>query len=723
MSNPIKALIHPERLRATGHGNWFTLLGLVLVPLIVGGLLTWALWDPTNRLDRITAAVVNNDEAVEIDGQVVPLGRQLASGLVTSSGTDAQTTTNVSGSDSTTNLTWEITNEEDARAGLHDGRYAAVVIIGEDFSADATSWADPETTTARQATIDVETSPRARSLDQVIAQTITAAASRIMGLALTENYVNQTLTGFTTMGTQLQDAATGAEQLADGAAQAGDGAGQLADGADDLADGLDEMTVGADGLTSGMGQITTGSDQLADGLQQLADQTQASAALASGSIPEATALTAGMSQLSAGIDTMSTGAAGVATGATTVQNGLTTQTSQLQALQDDLDSLQVLSAACTSGDADACTQVQTMLATLAATTQDLSAQNEQLAGSAGTVAAAASGLSAGLSSTSTSVTALAAGTQAMVDGVEQSASGMGTLAAYLQRSAAGASDLSAGAAAAMTGAGQLTAGAAQASTGAGQLASGAQSLSTGLGDLGDGAGTLAGGLTEAVDEVPGYTDTEAEDLAQVIANPVTTNNAQGNIFGSTLVPYLMVLAMWLGALVTFLVVSGLTDRVVGSTRPSWQLAGQAYAPGALIATAQGLLIALTMANTLGLEFVDGMRLTVFTVLAGLSFTAVNQGLAAAWGGLGRFLSLVVATVALGGAVVSTAPGLVSQVYDYSPLGAALSALLSVLNGGSLLGPSVTLVMWGLAGFALTALTAARRRVVSAHTLARWVAAA
>ncbi len=73
-------LIRAERVRFPRRATWVTVVGLALVPLVIGGLLTWALWNPTQRLDRITAAVVNLDEPVTIDGQMVPLGRQLAGG-------------------------------------------------------------------------------------------------------------------------------------------------------------------------------------------------------------------------------------------------------------------------------------------------------------------------------------------------------------------------------------------------------------------------------------------------------------------------------------------------------------------------------------------------------------------------------------------------------------------------------------------------------------------
>lgn len=128
------ALLSLERPRGVKKVSWLTLLGIVLVPLAIGGLLVWALWNPTDRLDQITAAVVNEDTPVEINGQTVPLGRQLAAGLVTG-GTETTATSsptpvpNVSGSDSSGNFTWVLTDKDDAAQGLADGTYATVVTI------------------------------------------------------------------------------------------------------------------------------------------------------------------------------------------------------------------------------------------------------------------------------------------------------------------------------------------------------------------------------------------------------------------------------------------------------------------------------------------------------------------------------------------------------------------------------------------------------------------
>src|SRR5690625_2568915 len=89
----------------------------ILVPLITAGILIGVLAKPQDRLDQITAAIVNNDEPVELEGQLVPLGRQLAGGLVESSEATK---------DRPAGYQWEITDPEKARSeerrGGQEGR-------------------------------------------------------------------------------------------------------------------------------------------------------------------------------------------------------------------------------------------------------------------------------------------------------------------------------------------------------------------------------------------------------------------------------------------------------------------------------------------------------------------------------------------------------------------------------------------------------------------------
>ncbi|MFV0374906.1 YhgE/Pip domain-containing protein, partial [Microbacterium sp.] len=259
-----------ERARSRRPITWLTLAGVLLLPVLVGGILVAALYNPAERLDAMHTAVVNNDEPVTVDGQYVPLGRQLSAGLV--AGAD----------DEPSNLTWTISNDDDAAAGLADGTYDAVVTIPADFSAAATSTAPGGTPT--QALIEVTTSPDSLIVDDAITAQVARAATSVLGRQLSTVYLENVFLGFTTLGEQLGEAADGAGQLAAGAGTAADGSGEWADGAASaasgaavLADGIRDLSSGAAELAGGAGGVASGSAGISAGAAQLAAGADAAA--------------------------------------------------------------------------------------------------------------------------------------------------------------------------------------------------------------------------------------------------------------------------------------------------------------------------------------------------------------------------------------------------------------------------------------------------------------
>ena len=751
MSEFLSAVLRPERARAAGRPGWLSAVGLVLIPLLIGGLLVWALWKPDERLDRIQAAVVNQDEPVTVNGQTVPLGRQLAAGLVTSSGalsaTEPATATptpaatgdaaNVSGHDSTSNFTWVVTSADDATAGLADGRYATVVTIPAGFSAAATSvGTDPAN--AQQATIDIATSDRSRPVDGAVAQAVTSTAVRVLSSQLTTTYLQNVFVGFDTLRGHLTDASDGASQLATGASglstgavSVSDGAAQLASGVGQLASGASSASSGASSLASGIGQLASGASSLASGLDQLAAGAQSAAQQAQAGVPGAQAFAGGIDQLATGVTGtggLADGTASLAGGAAGLQQGLTSALTQLQGL--------AATCAATSdpaASAAACTTLQGALQAMASPTSP-----QSLTGPAAQLAAGAAGLDTavnhgvgGQPALAASVTALAAGGHQLADGVSSSATGFQQLAGAAQQSAAGAHQLASGAQQSSTGASSLASGVAslasgaqQSATGASSLADGASGLATGASDLGTGATSLADGLGTAAGQVPSYSTDQADKLAQVVAQPVAaTGTGTTGLFGGASVPFFLVVALWIGGLATFVVLGATAPRVVGSTRSSLRLAVTSFVPGALVGVVQGLALTAAMAKALDLTPGGWVAFAALAALAGIAFAAVNQGLVAAFRGTGRFVAVVVAVVGLATAVVSTVPQVLDAVAGVLPVAPARAALQGVVTGDGVGGPVALLVVWTVLGLALTTAAVVRRRVVPAGKLARWVRAA
>ena len=643
-----------ERARSRKPITWLTILGILLLPAAVGGILVAALQNPTERLDSMTAAIVNLDDPVTIDGQVTPLGRQLASGLV--EGSD----------DLDSNLTWVISNEEDAADGLADGTYQAVITIPESFSAAATSsgqaiadgGGNPE-----QATIEVTTPDDGLVADDLITGQIANVAASTLGTMLSEATTENILVGFTTIGDQIGDAADGAAKLATGARDAATGAVAIPDGATKLASGATELGSGASSLATGLDTIAKNTRDAANG---------------------AGTIGAG---LSAGGTELQNNVGGITQLVGTVQSATGTATQAAAQTKDLATTLGTMAATCdpaVSGQS-MCDQLRTAAASAvtAATSAGTAAGTlsaPQVAGGIAAIPGTFSTLASSMSQAGAGATQLAGGlNQLASQGIDQSAAGARALAS----------------------------GATQLSDGATQLADGTTELATGLDTLATGTGDLAGGLRTASDSLPSFSDSESTSLASVIADPVSTDSSMNTIFGPTAIPLLAAVVLWFGGLASFIVMRAHTARTLTSRRSSAGLAVRAFAPAALIGAGQGLLVAIIVQFVASYDAGAWWAFAGTAVLAGIVFAAVNQALVALFGGIGRWISALVGVLAVATGLISTVPGWLAGLGAALPTAPAFAGLIA--GSGSAI---AALVVWGVLSLVATTLAVTVRRTTS-----------
>lgn len=731
--------------------HWTTILGLILVPLTVAGVLLWGLWNPTERLDSVTAAVVNHDEPVEVDGQLVPLGRVLAGELIGSAGSAGSSGSAGSAGSSTeadpepvagsapgsdtdeaadTNFTWVLTDADDAEAGLADGRYATVVTIPENFSAAATSLSDgPDG--AETAYIDVAESDRGRLIDTALSSIVTQTATGVLNQQLGAQFVGSVFVGMSELHSGLGEAADGAAQLADGGEQLAEGATQLADGTRQLADGTRQLSAGAGELSSGASQLATGVGELSGGAGELST---------------------GASGLAGGVTAYVGGAATLAESYGLIEQGTVAAATQLKTLIAALTQLQ-LDAAEPQGQIESgMTAAGTGIAALGEDIGPLyleclasGADQEFCEGMLGTLQTRAGEIGGGLVAAQTGIEGLGAAMQKLEDtaGGEQPAegdpvaqldqliAGAGQFGTGLDEFAAQGAELSTGASQLATGAAGLATGTAQLSGGASGLAGGASQLATGTAELAastpelaegvdqladgvdqsaEGAGELATGLGEAVSGIPDYSESEREKLAETAVAPVEARGGSDELFNASGVPLFAGIALWAGALAGFLVLAPLWRRTRDAARGVGWVTLRSAVPAIAIGAAQGAIAGVVLPIALGYDPVRGAAFFGMALLAGVVFSLVVQGLSALLGGLGRFTAFVLLVIAFAVGIVSTVPGALAAVGDASPLGSALAGFQAIATGGSGAGvAAVLLVLWGLGGLALTALAVARTR--------------
>ncbi|HEY2557947.1 MAG TPA: YhgE/Pip family protein [Diaminobutyricibacter sp.] len=610
-----------ERARSSKRVTWLTVVGILLVPLAIGGLLVWALWNPTERLGDVKAAVVNLDQPVKVGDQLVPLGRELSAGLV-----DGKTSENYS---------WVLTDQKDAAAGLANGSYVTVVTIPKGFSKAATSTAGAAGD-ARQATIDVQTSAKSKLVDSAISQAVTTTATSVLNKQLTAAYLENVYVGFNTVHDQLSKAADGAGSLATGVSSLASGTHSLASASASLAAGVSSMSAGIQNLSG----ATSG---LAGGLGRLQSNT---------------------AQLPGQASKLAAGAQGIATG-----------TAKLGSTLTDLAKM------CTQhgGDAVLC----------------------------GTLNGVASSVTTGSGTTP----GLAPSAQAVADGAKSFAGGLPALTSGIAQSASGASQLASGVAQTASGADSLASGAVKLSDGVTALAGGADKTSAG-------AASLATGLHTAVSKMPTYSSSDRTNLATVVAQPVAATSGTPDLFGTSSIPLFAVVALWLGALATFLVLQAVSARALLTTRSSTRIALGGFLPAVAIGIAQGVLVAGIMQVALKLDVGNWFAFAGVAALTGIAFAAINQGLTALLGGIGRFISMLVVVITLASGIISTVPGFFDASVTWLPTSAAITAMQGVIDGTSGVWRGVgALVLWAVLGLGMAVVAVVRRRTVRVGQLA------
>ncbi|WP_125100559.1 YhgE/Pip domain-containing protein [Leucobacter chromiireducens] len=716
--------------------RWTTLLGLILVPLTVAGVLLWGLWNPTERLNSVTAAVVNLDEPVELDGQLVPLGRVLAGELIDAGGgagaAEQTDTAKDDAVDPAKNFTWVLTDEEDAAEGLTDGRYATVVTIPENFSAAATSISgDPDD--AETATIDIRESERGRLIDTALSQAVTQTATSVLNQQLGEQFVGGVFVGMNELHRGIGDAADGATKLADGGTQLSSGAKELADGTQQLSDGTQQLSSGAQQLAGGAGELAGGAGQLAGGVSELAS---GAGQLAGG----ANDLASGLTEFVSGNGTPENpGLTGYAAGVRSYMSG--DGTAENPGLTNYLAGVNEYA----TGVGGALSEVRTGIGQLAAIDVDAivaglelpegvdpamvadvlrqglaaleSPEVQQGLGDLDQLIAASNGIAAGAAGYGAGSQGLASGAEQLADGGAQLAAGAAQLATGVGGVASGASALSDGASALAGGASELAGGASGLASGTAELAAGTPALADGAGKLADGveqtakgSADLAKGLGQAASGIPNYTEAQRDKLAETAIAPVKSEGGSDELFNASGVPLFAGIALWAGALAAFLVLAPLWRRTREAARGIGFITLRSAFPALGLGAAQGAIAGLILPIALGYDFAQGAGFFGLALLAGIAFALLVQGLSALLGGFGRFVAFTLLVVAFAVGIVSTVPGPLAALGDASPIGAALSGFQAIATGASGAGgAAVLLILWGLAGLVLTGLAVHRTR--------------
>lgn len=648
-------------------------IALMIVPLLYGGAYLWANRDPYAALDKVPAAIVDQDAGATLDGDRVHYGADVAEQAIDGGAFD-----------------WKETTAADARSGVRNGTYDFVVTIPHDFSESLASARSDDPKRAELVMTTADT-------NSYLASTIAEQAGKTMRTAVAERVGKQAaktlLLGLADVRDSLGDAVDGAGQLASGASTAAsgaatlaDGTGKLAAGASTLASGTGDLRSGAQQLASGTAALPSQARQLDDGAQQVASGASTLASGLQGAQQQTAGLPAQTAALNAGAQRVAAGNEELDTKAQPLIEGVEQLAEQSPGLVATLKPVVQASTALT---AEQKTRLLAGLDALGSGAADAGAGAKALDTSLGQLQDGSAQVAAGTSALASAAPTLSSGIATAASGATTLADGAGRVAAGTSTLAEKAPTLSSGAASLATGAAKLDDGATSLATGAASADSGAKSLASGLGTLRDGSSELASELDQGRTKIPASTAAQRNDQASVISDPVkvgTDDVASASNYGAGLAPFFISLAAWIGMYALFLILKPISKRAITAVRKPLRIVLGGWLTPALLGVVQMVALFLIVRFALDLDVVRAGPTIGIMVLASATFAAIIMALNVLLGSVGQFLGLVLMLIQLvtaGGTFPwQTLPGPLAALHFALPMTYSVDAIRQTMYGGS-----------------------------------------
>ena len=666
------------------------IVAILIVPTLYAGLYLTANWAPTENLDRLDAAVVNLDTGADApsptgeadDAESAQDAQEGGTGEDADRLEVGDELTRTLTEDGDAGFTWVESDVDDAASGLASGTYAATLTIPSDFSERIASSGgdDPE-----KAGLTLQTNDAYSFIVGQVANTILQQLNTNLNSDITAEYLDQVYIGFNDIHENIAEAADGASELHDGAVELEDGAGRLSDGAGELASGTRDLKDGTEQARDGSRELADGAGALVDGLDQAHD---ASGQLSDG----ASAVADGTGQLADGADSIVSRVDDVADRAEEI---LDHATSGLDRARDDLDEASDARDEMAQDIDDLAERYpdDPAVQRLAERADEFGDDLDHAGDRAGSAVDEADDLADDLGSSIDEAVDTAHGVRDSVhdldDGATRVADGAGQLEDGLADLVDGGGQLEDGADRLADGAVQLDDGAQRLVDGAGELDDGLIQLHDGSVQLRDGLGELADGLASGVEQIPTYDNEDRDVRSDVVSLPVDGDLDKINEvshYGEGLAPFFLSLALWIGGMITYMVINAIPPRSLATPASSRRVAWSGFVPGAVLGVGQVLLLFGVIAALLGFDAAKWPSTIAYGILIAGVFAAIHQVCVVWLGGVGRLVALVLLMIQLataGGTYpVATAPEFLQWISPFMPMTHAVAGLRMLISGGT-----------------------------------------
>lgn len=738
------------------------MIAILFIPVMYSGFFLKAFWDPYGKMNELPVAVVNQDVGANYEGTQLQAGNDLVEELKVTDGFQwnfvSLEEAEAGMKDNTYYMSIIVPEDFSAKATtlLDDEPQQATIIyepnegynflagqIGGTAVAEIKSKVSAKVTEAYVESVFnkiIEVSDGLGEAGEGATKIADGAGKLDDGaLALKENLLVLTegtgklVNGVEPLTEGVSDLNTGAVALESGASTLASGLNQLSEAHTQLQDGVKQSAAGSKQLNDGLQQAVTGATQLQAGTESaVAGTTKLQAgteSLVDGSAKLKTGLTSsvdGSAKLEAGLKASTEGSVKVTEGAKAVAQGL----QQLADSNPELaanPAVQKLLAASTAV-AEGSAQLEQSQKQLAEGASALHSGQEQLVQGATQLHTGAQQVAAGvtqlhdgaqqLNAGSTQLLAgqqkLAQGASALVAGGDKLQAGMQQFGTKLSEAAAGGNKLAEGGKALGDGTSKLLSGVGELGSGIGAIADGSKQLSDGAGELKDGMDELKSGSTElatklgdAAEQTSSINKTDA--MMEMFAQPVVVEDKVVNHvpnYGTGFAPYFLSLGLFVGALISTIVIPMRDTVVAGASRFNRFMSRTLTF--SLMSIFQALLAAVVVLYGLGLEVQSVPLFYLFTFVTSLSYMWVVQSIVTWLDQPGRFVVIVILifqlTTSAGTFPIELIPNWMKFFNPLLPMTYTVSGFKAVISTGdysSMWNDVGVLAIFGIGFLALT----------------------
>jgi putative membrane protein len=216
------------------------------------------------------------------------------------------------------------------------------------------------------------------------------------------------------------------------------------------------------------------------------------------------------------------------------------------------------------------------------------------------------------------------------------------------------------------------------------LYSGSSSLDKGIKDLNSGFSKLSTGSQAMSDEI---NKEKAGNIYDVIASPIALEDVSIDRvpnYGTGFAPYFIPLALWVGALILFLIIKVNAVAVEGASKKAVALSK--FITLSLLGTIQAIILDTVLILLLGLTVKNIFLFYIFTILMSWCYIAIIQFLVTCFGEAGKFLAIILLMLQLtssaGTFPLEMIPQFFQKINPFLPMTYNVIGLREVVSGGN-----------------------------------------